>query len=593
MSCFITPEGLELLRHGSAAPVWRALVTLENCVAVNAACCAVILLCVGCIAKKLCFWYEPFENLQESEKYKDHPLPRSHLAPFLATAAFAVVPQFAEKVTRLLPFLLSWVPICLSAAVVASLNTRFPAPDGSEAEVEDERRLVWVRLALAGALAAVGAWESPFGVVCAPFLLAITWFGFIRRVHGVTTVSAAWVAGFMTAFLAEPELLPDCPWTALMPSWVQVSGIVVFVFIGVMPLVVIRRFGENRWTLGGWTAVLLVFATITGMGPGRFALLSASERFVRHVLADVGERKLVIGDGIFDVLVDEYKPADVKRIGMTTVDEREFLVNLFGNDDPVTNVILLVSAYYDFAEMEAAAAEAHAVLLRQEPPKDPRKMTDEEREAMAKRRQAAFEKKLEPLVESLKALENFADIPDSLKEEEIGRARKNIRTAWKRGFGGLKLSATLLALDVLCGDRAAAESDALTALTLDREDPAANAMLGSIRLEKGQYDRAERYLRKGVKGGGTGAYNDLALLLVKTGRAAEAEAWARQAVAKAPDDWSFRETLVQALIALGRKDEARKELTIVEKLADERHQLERAQPQIGRDRFLLTQTPAF
>ena len=124
-------------------------------------------------------------------------------------------------------------------------------------------------------------------------------------------------------FVAEPEILPDCPWPALMPKWVPLFGVVLFIFICVMPLAVVRRLGENRWTLGGWGLVLLVFAIITA-STGRFKLQSASERFVKHVLADLGDRKHIIGDGIFDVMIDEWKPSDVERVGTTTVAERLF-----------------------------------------------------------------------------------------------------------------------------------------------------------------------------------------------------------------------------------------------------------------------------
>jgi len=566
VSCFITPEGLELLRHGSGAPVWRAVVTLENCVQVNAVCFAVLILCVGYIVKKMCFWYEPFGDLLTTRTEK--PLPRSRLAPFLAMATFAVVPQFAEKVTRLLPFLLSLVPLFLSATVIASLNSRVTIPERPDVEEEDERRFVWLRLALAGALAAVGIWESPYGIIFAPGLLAITWFSFIRRAKTAPAVSLVWIIGFMAAFFVEPEILPNCPWEALGMHWVQISGIIVFVFIGVMPLAVIRRLGENHWTLCGWTAVLLVFATITVMGPARFATQSASERFVRHVLADIGTRKLLIGDGLFDVMIDEYKPSDVKRIGKKTVEEREFLINFLRDDEPITNRILLVDRYYDFKEMAGAASEVHCNLVSYGPQKDMRKLSDEERQAVVQFQRKAFEMKYEPLVESLNAMgAGYADLPDSLRDEEIKRARENIRKGWKDGFRGLRLSAMLLALDMKCGDVRSLEADAVTALTYDRNDPAANTALGSLRLKEGRLDLAEKYLKRGVKGGGPMAMGDYARLLVQQGKFVEAEEWARKAVAARPNDFGLRQPLAAILIETGRFDEARRELDEIKSLA--------------------------
>ena len=75
--CFIVPKALSLLRHGPGAPIWRHLVTLENCILVNAIALAIILLCVGFIAKRMCFWYEPFEILQEEVDKKAVSMPQS------------------------------------------------------------------------------------------------------------------------------------------------------------------------------------------------------------------------------------------------------------------------------------------------------------------------------------------------------------------------------------------------------------------------------------------------------------------------------------------------------------------------------------
>ena len=580
MSCFITPQALSLLRRGAGAPIWRAIVTLENCVLVNSIAAAIIVLCIGYVAKKMCFWYEPFEILQKEVDKKAMLMPRSQFAPFLAMLAFAVVPQFAGLLTQLSPILVSLVPIFLSAAVVASLNSRFEASVGPDIEVdEDDRRGVGLRLAIAGALASIGAWEGTCGIVLALPLLAITWFSFIRRGHSVPVVSVCWVIGFMVAFIAEPEILPDCPWPALMPKWVPLFGVVLFIFICVMPLAVVRRFGENRWTLGGWGLVLLVFAIIT-VSTGRFESQSASERFVKHVLADLGDRKHIIGDGIFDVMIDEWKPSDVERIGTTTVDEREFLLNRLENDDSMTNAVLIVDRYYGYGEMQVVSRETGRDLGRDaDDSRNLPRHSDADKVEVAKLRVKAFQKKLEPLLESLRAMdEGWADVPDSLKAEEIEKARENIRRGWKDGFTGLSMSATLLALDMMRNDMKSLESDAITALIYDREDVAANAALGSLRLKEGKMELAEKYLAKGVKGGGVMAMGDYAKVLVQKGQFAEAADWARKAVEKKPKDWTLREAFAAALIESGKFDAAAKELKTIEDLAVEAEQMKAAEP---------------
>ena len=594
MSCLITPQALSLLRRGAGAPIWRAIVTLENSVLVNSIAAAIIVLCIGYIAKKMCFWYEPFETFQKEVDKKAVSMPHSRFAPFLAMLAFAVVPQFAGLLTQLSPILVSLVPIFLSAAVIASLNSRLEAPVGPDVEVdEDDRHGVGLRLALAGALASVGAWESTYGIALALPLLAITWFSFIRRGRSVSEVSVCWVIGFLVSFIAEPEILPDCPWPALMPKWVPLFGVVLFIFICVMPLAVVRRLGENRWTLGGWGLVLLVFAIITA-STGRFKCQSASERFVKYVLADLGDRKHIIGDGIFDVMIDEWKPSDVKRIGTTTVVEREFLLNRLGNDESITNEMLIVDRYYGFREIQAVSREVGRDLERDAG--DPRSRLhylDEDRAKIAKLRVKAFQKKLEPLLESLRAMdEGWADVPDSLKAEEIEKARENIRRGWKDGFRGPSMSATLLALDMLRGDVKSLESDAITALIYDREDPAANAALGSLRLKEGKMDLAEKYLAKGVKGGGVMAMGDYAKVLVQKGQFAEAADWARKAVEKKPKDWTLREALAAALIESGKFDEAAKELKTIEDLAVEAEQMKAAEPFLSGARKRLVELRA-
>ena len=337
----------------------------------------------------------------------------------------------------------------------------------------------------------------------------------------------------------------------------------------------------------------MVFAIITA-STGRFELQSASERFVKYVLADLGDRKHIIGDGIFDVMIDEWKPSDVERIGTQTVAEREFLLNRFGNGESMTNEMLIVEHYYGYGELQEVSRETGRDLMRDaDDSRSLPRYSDEDRVKIAKLRVKAFQKKLEPLLESLKAMdEGWEDVPDSLKAEEIEKARENIRRGWKDGFRGPSMSATLLALDMLRGDVKSLESDAITALIYDREDPAANTALGSLRLKEGRMELAEKYLAKGVMGGGVMAMGDYAKVLVQKGRFAEAADWVRKAVEKKPKDWTLREALAAALIKSGKFDEAAKELKTIEDLAVEAEQIKAAEPFLSGARKRLVELRA-
>lgn len=584
MSCFVTPEGLEFLLHGNGAPLWHAITTPGWCIAVNALAYIVLVLCSGFIARRLCFWYEAFDFLEEEA---ERSRPRPHYAPYLVMAAFAAVPQFAEKLTQLSPFLFSLVPSFLSGAVIASLNTRSEPVEGPEEELRDGRRFVMARMALAGALAAVGAWEGTCGLFAAPLLLVAAGLPFIRRDQPVTVVSAVWLLAFAGVFFAEHGYIAGCPWSAMLPRRVEVAGFVVFLFTGVMPLAVVRTLGENRWTLRGWAAVIvLAFGAILLTGNARFAFESASERFVRHVLADVGERRYLFGDGIFDVMFDVCLPEGVERIGARTPAECEFLVNLVGKE-PVTNRIVVVNRYYGFEEMAAVSREIGIDLERRSPEADGQ-LSAEKRLAIEKESRAELERRLKPLCETLRTVEGgFANVPERLLEAEIDKARENIRKGWMNGFRGLRMSMALLSLDFRRGDMKALETDAIMALVMNQEDPVANSLLGNLRLGEGKLEAAERYLRLGAAGGGIGACNDLAMLLVKTERYEEAEKWARQAVSKAPADWNLHETLARALIGRGRFEDALRELDAVERLAKEQKQLGQVRDSLERNRAAI------
>ena len=555
---YVVPQTLEFLRHGTGAPLWRLLTSPENAVAVNAVSAVVVAVCVGFVVRRLVFWYEQFEGPADANA--DRPLPHAPVSPFLAALAFLVVPQFARALTVLSPFLFSLAPVALSAAVTASLNSRPRPPEEDEMDEAERDVRPWVlpRLALAGAFAAVGVWEGPCGLAAAPFLLAITCLPFVRRERSAMSVCLVWTVGFVFAFLTEPLVLPGCRVQALVPyALPPLFGFAIFAFVSAMPLAVVRRFGENRWTLGGWGMTLAVFAVLS-LTSVPFGRTSASERFVRSVLGELGERRYILGDGIFDTMIDEFKPEGVTRLGMTTVAEREFLLTEFG-EGPITNRVLAVRGCYGrFPDMEAVAAEVGGRFCAG---RDARLETAR----TVRLRSCAEELRL-----ALRSMEDFRDLPAArAKAEET--VRQSIRQGWRDGLAGLGMSSTLLALDMAAGDLRALEADAISALLMNPEDPAANAALGSLRFAEGRNDLAERYLEKGVKGGGILAMRDYARLLISLDRPAEALDWARKAAAKAPCDCEVRMTLAAALIETGNFKAARTELGEVQRLASEQH----------------------
>jgi len=531
---FITPGSLALLRQGPGAPFWRLVTTTENAVVVNFVSLAIILLCIRYLVRRICIRH-------------DGRSWRVRLVPYFAMAAFAVTTPLADQLFRLSPFLLGLVPIFLSAVFAVGFVPKFLLTSEERAHTLNALRLV-----LSGILSAIGVWESVTGLLLAPLLLLTAWRPSSRREITRVEAVACWMSGFIAAFLLEPYLL-SCPWGVLIPRGLPLVGYAGFLLLCVVPILLARRFSGRRWVLVLWGFVLAVVLVNT-LRTMTFNRQSASERFVRRMLADLGSRKLILGDGRFDVLIDELKPADVKRIGRTSALEKEFLLRLVEDGQQLTNKVLLVRNYHDLGDPEFVAALAETGLFYRKP-------NDAERKQRAKTRAELFQRRTNTLLTSLKTVnEGFGDVPEAQRALEQAKAQTNIRQGWKDGFGGTRLSTTILNIDLRNADRATLESDALNALLVDREDPAANSVMGQLRFEEGRLELAERYLRKGVKGGGALAMSRLAMLLVNTNRAKEAEEWARKAVALIPDDWNLRQPLVAALTETGRYDEALREL---------------------------------
>ena len=165
----------------------------------------------------------------------------------------------------------------------------------------------------------------------------------------------------------------------------------------------------------------------------------------------------------------------------------------------------------------------------------------------------------------------MAAVAAAPKDPQSGRrAQEAIRKALREGK--VKLAAIgdrLLTIDTALRDYDSVEKDAIDLLCLDRHNPTANAAIGSLNCSRGDYARAERYLRRALATGkaSIAAKNDLAYALLKQGRADEAEPLARAAVAAYGENWAIRETLAAVLIRLDRIDEAERELAKAEELA--------------------------
>jgi len=562
LNCYFTLRDLWILRHGNGAPIWRTIVSLETSTLLNVASVLVVAAAVGYVVRRVALYR--FANREDVRC--SSPWFLGVLMPALTALAFLFLPPMANQVFRLSPFPFSLVFPALSLALLVSLVAWTPgrAPNRDDERSRESRRFLSLRLMASGLLAAVGTWESTLGAayaVLAPFL-ALLWP--IRMENSVGRIAGVWLVGFVAGFAAEAHWLSACSWLSLSPAIPPFAWAFVFLLTGLVPMTLVIRFGADRRLFVGWGAVLVSCAVWFGY---RAAVIGASgsETFVRRCLADLGERKLVIADGIFDDMFRELASPEVRVVGTHTVADREFLINFFAEDEALTNRAPVVTLCYSLPEFDAAAREAG--LVRREPtkPKVARRaaaeMTEAEKEQYVAAVKAESEKLMRPAADALKAMgEDFAKIPAEKRSAEIEKARLTLRNSWGMGVAGYRISSMLLALDMMQGDKRALESDALTALMLNRNDPAANAVIGELRLAEGKTDDAERYLEKAVKGEGAMAMCDYARVLVTRERYAEAEEWARKAVAKRPQDPAMREPLIAALVESRQFEAADREI---------------------------------
>ncbi|MBR4171376.1 MAG: tetratricopeptide repeat protein [Kiritimatiellae bacterium] len=122
----------------------------------------------------------------------------------------------------------------------------------------------------------------------------------------------------------------------------------------------------------------------------------------------------------------------------------------------------------------------------------------------------------------------------------------------------LLLQDKILELDMELNDQDDAELHARQILRMNRDHAKANYIMGSIRLQRGDYGEAEDFLRRSVATKPTPeALNDLAETLQRIQRYADAEKFARQAVEMNPKLYVAWETLGAIQLAQGKNlDEA-------------------------------------
>ena len=145
---------------------------------------------------------------------------------------------------------------------------------------------------------------------------------------------------------------------------------------------------------------------------------------------------------------------------------------------------------------------------------------------------------------------------DGLKGDNLLAMQRKARSHFIRASGlrpdivGVK--DMILRLDMAMNDRKDGELHARQVLRVDRRHALANYILGSLRLQEGEYGEAEDFLRRSVESSpSSAALNDLAEVLRRIRRYEDAERFARQAVEKAPNLYVAWETLGVIILERG------------------------------------------
>ena len=111
----------------------------------------------------------------------------------------------------------------------------------------------------------------------------------------------------------------------------------------------------------------------------------------------------------------------------------------------------------------------------------------------------------------------------------------------------------ILQLDIEMNDQSAAELHARQVLRTNRKHALANYVMGSLRLQEGEYGEAEDFLRRSVEmNPSSAALNDLAEVLRRIKKLDDAERFARESIKKNPDLYVAWETLGCILLEANR-----------------------------------------
>jgi tetratricopeptide (TPR) repeat protein len=173
----------------------------------------------------------------------------------------------------------------------------------------------------------------------------------------------------------------------------------------------------------------------------------------------------------------------------------------------------------------------------------------------------------EGLAESIQALGRQPDVRPMLLplarglllqlDERYAEARDELRAALEDSPGDPGVLDPLLRLDMQFVDRAAAKDHAEALLKAIPTHPFAHFILGSLAFSEGRYEDAVGHLRTSVERDPS-AYvlNDYACALSAIGRYEEAVRAISAALQQTPDNPAMLDTLAEALIGLGKWDEA-------------------------------------
>ncbi len=138
-----------------------------------------------------------------------------------------------------------------------------------------------------------------------------------------------------------------------------------------------------------------------------------------------------------------------------------------------------------------------------------------------------------------------------------GQARDTLLRALEQRPDNVALYDLILPLDFALGDKRSGEQHALALLRAMPNHAFANYIVATLLLERRELQAAEVHFRRSIETSPTPhALNDYGVLLIQTGRPAEAEQAARAALERHPDLAVALDTLATALRALDREDEA-------------------------------------